>query len=130
MARVSMVTGGNGFVGCHVVRALLERGDHVRVLVRANADTRALEGVDCEHVIGDLRDPDAVARAARGCEEIYNVAADYRLWVLDEGPMYATNVQGTLNVLAAARMHNVRRVVHTSTVGALGVPKGGAGTED
>jgi dihydroflavonol-4-reductase len=130
MAKTSLVTGGNGFVGCHVVRALVERGDHVRVLVRANADVRALEGVDCEHVIGDLRDPDAVATAARGCDEIYNVAADYRLWVLDEGPMYATNVQGTLNVLAAARLHNVGRVVHTSTVGALGVPKGGAGTED
>jgi dihydroflavonol-4-reductase len=130
MARTSLVTGGNGFVGCHVVRALVERGDQVRVLVRAGADVRALEGVDCEHVIGDLRDPESVAEAARGCDEIYNVAADYRLWVLDEEPMYATNVQGTLNVLAAARLHKVGRVIHTSTVGALGVVKGAQGTED
>lgn len=130
MARTSLVTGGNGFVGCHVVRALVQRGDHVRVLVRAGADVRALEGVDCEHVIGDLRDPEAVAQAARGCDQIYNVAADYRLWVLDETPMYATNVQGTLNVLAAARRHRVGRVIHTSTVGALGVVKGAHGTED
>ncbi|HEY2106250.1 MAG TPA: hopanoid-associated sugar epimerase [Candidatus Binataceae bacterium] len=130
MARASLVTGGNGFVGCHVVRALVERGDHVRVLVRAGADVRVLEGVDCEHVIGDLRNPEAVAVAARGCDEIYNVAADYRLWVLDEEPMYATNVQGTLNVLAAARLHQVGRVIHTSTVGALGVVKGAQGTED
>ena len=130
MAGTSLVTGGNGFVGCHVVRALVQRGDHVRVLVRAGADVRALEGVDCEHVIGDLRDPDSVAEAARGCDQIYNVAADYRLWVLDEMPMYATNVQGTLNVLAAARRHRVGRVIHTSTVGALGVVKGSHGTED
>jgi dihydroflavonol-4-reductase len=130
MAKTSLVTGGNGFIGCYVVRALVQRGDRVRVLVRAGADVRALVGVDCEHVIGDLRDPDAVANAARGCDEIYNVAADYRLWVLDEAPMYATNVEGTQNVVAAARRHNVGRVVHTSTVGALGVPKGGHGTED
>jgi dihydroflavonol-4-reductase len=130
MAKTSLVTGGNGFVGCHVVRALVHRGDRVRVLVRAGADVRALEGVDCEHVIGDLRDPEAVVEAARGCDEIYNVAADYRLWVPDEAPMYATNVQGTHNVLAAARRHNVGRVVHTSTVGALGVPKGSHGTEE
>ncbi|HZY59368.1 MAG TPA: hopanoid-associated sugar epimerase [Candidatus Binataceae bacterium] len=130
MPKTSLVTGGNGFVGCYVVRALVQRGDHVRVLVRTGADVRALEGVDCELVIGDLRDPDAVSAAASGCDEIYNVAADYRLWVLDEAPMYATNVQGTQNVLAAARRHNVGRVVHTSTVGALGVPKDGQGTED
>jgi dihydroflavonol-4-reductase len=130
MPRTSLVTGGNGFVGCYVVRSLVNRGDHVRVLVRAGADVRALEGVDCDHVIGDLRDAEAVAQAARGCDEIYNVAADYRLWVLDEAPMYATNVQGTRNVLAAARRHRVGRVIHTSTVGALGVPKGASGTED
>ncbi len=130
MARTSLVTGGNGFVGCYVVRALVARGDHVRVLVRAGADVRALEGVDCEHVIGDLRDPDAVVNAVRGCDEVSNVAAAYRLWVLDEAPMYATNVQGTQNILAAARRHNLSRVVHTSTVGALGVPKGASGTEE
>lgn len=130
MARTSLVTGGNGFVGCYVVRALVERGDRVRVLVRAGADVRSLNGVDCEYVTGDLRDPEAVASASRGCDEIYHVAADYRLWLLDEEPMYATNVQGTRNVIAAARRHNVGRVVHTSTVGALGVPKGAAGTED
>ncbi len=130
MARTSLVTGGNGFVGCYVVRALVDRGDHVRVLLRAGADVRTLAGVDCEHLTGDLREPEAVAGAARGCDEIYHVAADYRLWVLDEAPMYATNVQGTQNVLAAARRHDVARVIHTSTVGALGVPKGAQGTED
>jgi dihydroflavonol-4-reductase len=130
MARTSLVTGGNGFVGCYVVRALVERGDQVRVLVRAGADVRALNGVDCEYITGDVRDPEAVAGAVRGCDEVYHVAADYRLWVLDEAPMYATNVEGTRNVIAAIRRHNVGRLVHTSTVGALGVPKGAVGTED
>src|SRR5271167_1097421 len=116
MAKTVLVTGGNGFVGCYIVRALVARGDHVRVMIRAGADVRALAGVDCEHVIGDLRDPEAVAAAAAGSDEIYHVAADYRLWVLDEAPMYATNVEGTRNVLAAARRHHVGRVVHTSTV--------------
>ncbi|MGH7934246.1 MAG: hopanoid-associated sugar epimerase [Candidatus Binataceae bacterium] len=128
--RTALVTGGNGFVGCHVVRALLERGDHVRVLVREHADRRALEGLECELVIGDLRDRAAVERAVRGCDEIYHVAADYRLWVIDPAPMYAANVEGTRNVLAAARRAGVGRVIHTSTVGALGIGHGKIGRED
>lgn len=129
-SKTALVSGGNGFVGCHVVRELVRAGARVRVLVRERADLRALDGVDCELVRGDLRDPDAVERAARGCDEIYHVAADYRLWVLDQAPMYAANVEGTRNVLAAARRHGVRRVVHTSTVGALGIPPNGIGRED
>jgi dihydroflavonol-4-reductase len=128
--RIALVTGGNGFVGCHVVRALLARGDRVRVLVREAADLAALKGVECERVIGDLRDRDSIIRAAKGCEEIYHVAADYRLWVEDEEPMYASNVLGTRNVLEAARRAGVRRMIHTSTVGALGVPHDSPGCED
>src|SRR5271169_5043985 len=99
----ALVTGGNGFVGCHVVRALVARGDRVRVLARDGADLTVLSNVDCEIVTGDLRDRDSVCRAASGCSEIYHVAADYRLWVLDEQPMYQSNVIGTRNVLDAAR---------------------------
>jgi len=128
--RKALVTGGNGFVGCHVVRALLEDGREVRVLLRAGADVSSLGGVQYETFVGDLRDPEAVTRAAQGCEEIYHVAADYRLWLLDEAPMYATNLEGTKNVLAAARRAGVAKVIHTSTVGALGIPYGGVGTED
>lgn len=128
--RVTLVTGGNGFVGCHVVRALVARGDRVRVLAREGADLTVLRGVDCEMVKGDLRDRDSVQRAAAGCFEIYHVAADYRLWVLDEEPMYQSNISGTRNVLEAARSAGVNRIVHTSTVGALGVPEGGVGRED
>lgn len=127
---LALVTGANGFVGCHVVRALLERGAHVRALVRRNADRRALQGLDCELVFADLRDREAVEQAVRGCEYVFHVAADYRLWVIDEGPMYAANVQGTRNVISAGHAAHVRRIIHTSTVGALGIGVGGAGRED
>ena len=129
-SRRALVTGGNGFVGCHVVRALLQEGRAVRVMLRAGADVRTLRGLDYEPFIGDLRDADAVARAAEGCDEIYHIAADYRLWLLDEAPMYATNLEGTRNVLAAARRSGVARVIHTSTVGTLGIPADAPGRED
>jgi len=127
---MALVTGANGFVGCHVVRALAARGTHVRALVRPSADRRALEGLDCELAWGDLRDREAVERAVRGCDEVYHVGADYRLWVMDEAPMYAANVEGTRNVIRAAHAAHVRRVIHTSTVGALGLGADGLGRED
>ncbi len=128
--KIALVTGANGFVGCHVARALIAQGARVRCLVRRDADVRGLEGLDYETHIGDLRDADAVRAAARGCEEIYHVAADYRLWVRDPAPMYAANVDGTRNIIAAAKAANVRRLIHTSTVGALGIGPDGIGNED
>ena len=129
-SRIALVTGANGFVGCYVARALIARGTAVRALVRKGADLRALEGLPCELAWGDLRDAEAVEQATRGCEEVYHVAADYRLWVIDPAPMYAANVEGTRNVLTAAHRANVRRVIHTSTVGAIGIPHGESGRED
>ena len=128
--RGALVTGANGFLGAHVVRALIARGVHVRALVRDGADRRALDDLDCEIALGDLRDAEAIGRAVRGCDEVYHVAADYRLWVLDEAPMYAANVDGTRNLLEAARRAGVAKIVHTSTVGALGIGAGGIGRED
>ena len=130
MVKTSLVTGANGFLGCHVVRALVARGDRVRALARANADISALRGIDCEIVRGDVRDLESLRVAMRACEEVYHVAADYRLWVVDEAPMYASNVEGTRNVIDAARAASVARIVHTSTVGALGIPHGAPGRED
>lgn len=129
-AKTSFVTGANGFLGSHVVRALLERGDRVRALARENADTSALREVDCEIVRGDVRDSASLRKGIDGCDEVYHVAADYRLWVLDHAPMYAINVEGTRNVIAVARELGVARIVHTSTVGALGIPHGASGHED
>lgn len=126
----ALVTGANGFVGAHVARALLERGREVRAMARGASDLRALAAIDCEIVIGDLRDPDSVARAVAGCAEVYHVAADYRLWAPDPAPMYAANVGGTRNVIAAAGRAGVGRVVYTSTVGALGIGADGIGRED
>src|SRR5579872_1939070 len=129
-AKTSLVTGANGFLGCHVVRALIERGDRVRALARENADISALRGIDCQIVRGDVRDIDSLRIVMKGCDEVYHVAADYRLWVVDEAPMYAINVDGTRNVISAAREAGVVRIIHTSTVGALGIPHGAAGRED
>ena len=128
--KISFVTGANGFLGSHVVRALLTRGDHVRALTRENADISALREVDCEIVRGDVRDVASLRKAISGCDEVYHVAADYRLWVLDHAPMYAINVEGTRNVIDVARELGVARIVHTSTVGALGIPHGASGRED
>jgi len=129
-SRRALVTGANGFIGCHVARALAANGAQVRALVRRGADLRGLRGVEYEPAFGDLRDVESVKQAAHGCDEIYHVAADYRLWLLDERPLYATNVEGTRNVIAAARTAGVRRMVHTSSVGALGIGPDGIGRED
>ncbi|MGH8013506.1 MAG: hopanoid-associated sugar epimerase [Candidatus Binataceae bacterium] len=130
VALKSLVTGANGFLGCHVVRALLERGDHVRAMVRERSDKRALAGLGCELISADLRDAEAVDRAVRGCDQVYHVAADYRLWVMDPAQMYAANVDGTRNILAAARRAGTQRVIYTSTVGALGIGNDKMGRED
>lgn len=123
----ALVTGATGFVGWHVARYLVEAGQRVRVLVREPARLRELEEV--EVVRGDLRDPEAVRRAVDGCEVVYHVAADYRLWVRNPEEMYRSNVEGTRNVLEAARAARLERVIYTSTVGAIGIPANGAGDE-
>ncbi|HVN03998.1 MAG TPA: hopanoid-associated sugar epimerase [Bryobacteraceae bacterium] len=123
----TLVTGASGFLGWHVARALTERGHRVRALVRCSSKIRDL---DVEAVTGDLRDPDSLARAVAGCGLVFHVAADYRLWAADERELYRSNVDGTRNILEAARDAGVDRVVYTSTVGCIGVPYGGEGNED
>jgi dihydroflavonol-4-reductase len=126
---LTLVTGGSGFVGRAVVVELLAAGRPVRVLAR-NPKHPALEGLQVEVAPGDLRDPDSLKAALEGCSRLFHVAADYRLWVPDPAAMYAVNVDGTKNLLAAAQVAGVERVVYTSTVGALGNPGDGTpGTE-
>lgn len=120
-----LVTGGTGFVGANLVRELLKDGRAVRVLVRKGSDRRALEGCDVELAEGDLVDPASLKRATAGTRVVYHVAADYRLWARDPQALYRTNVEGTRSLLAAAANAGVDRVVYTSTVGALGIPKDG-----
>ena len=126
----TLVTGGTGFVGRAVVAALLAQGRPVRVLAR-NPEHPALAGLPVEVAPGDLRDRASLELALAGCSRLFHVAADYRLWVPDPEEMYAVNVEGTRNLLAAAQARGVRRVVYTSTVGALGNPGDGTpGRED
>jgi dihydroflavonol-4-reductase len=114
-------------VGWHVARRLTERGHRVRVLVRPGSKLREL---DAEAVVGDLRDPASLATAAQGCGTVFHVAAEYRLWTPKTDEMYRSNVDGTRNLLKAARQAGVEKVVYTSTVGCIGIPQGGTGDED
>ena len=123
----TLVTGATGFIGWHIARKLLERGEKVRALARATSTVREL---DVEVVRGDLRDPDSLARAAQGCGVVFHVAADYRLWAKDDRELFQSNVEGTRNLLAAAQNAGVERVVYTSTVGCIGIPGDGLGRED
>ena len=122
----ALVTGASGFLGWHVVQVLRQRGIPVRALVRK---PEAVKDLDAELVRGDLRDASSVARAMAGCGLVFHVAADYRLWVRDPSEMFRSNVDGTRNVMDAARQAGVERVVYTSTVGCIGLVKGGLGDE-
>jgi dihydroflavonol-4-reductase len=125
----ALVTGATGFVGAHLVRALLAQGQQVRCLVRPASRLDNLEGLPVEHVTGDLRDGTAVAGAVRGCDVVYHCAAHYRLSG-DPAEIHRHNVEGSRNVLRAAAQANVRRVVHTSSVATLGIAGDGeAATE-
>jgi dihydroflavonol-4-reductase len=121
-----LVTGASGFLGWHVARLLAERGCAVRALVRPASRITDLEA---ERVTGDLRAPASLERAVAGCGLVYHVAADYRLWAKDPTELYRSNVDGTRNLLEAARNAGVERVVYTSTVGCIGIPAHGVGDE-
>ncbi len=127
-----LVTGATGFVGWHVARELLRRGERVRGLVRDPARSAKalteLQGI--ETVVGDLRDEDSLVSAVEGCGAVYHVAADYRLWAPRPEEMYRSNVDGTRSLLAAAKRAGVERCVYTSTVGCIGMRKGDLGSED
>jgi len=116
----AFVTGATGFLGSHVARVLAEQGSDLRLLVRPTSDLRNLEGLNADRVAGDLRDPASIEKALSGCDVVFHVAADYRLWVRDPAEMYRSNVEGTRSLLEAARKQGVRRVVYTSSVATMG----------
>lgn len=120
------VTGATGFVGSHVARALADQGADLRLLVRSTSDPKNIQGLNADRVVGDLRDSAALVKFVAGCEVIFHVAADYRLWIRDPDQMYRSNVEGTRAVLNAARVNGVRRVVYTSSVATMGFTSIGA----
>jgi dihydroflavonol-4-reductase len=117
---LAFVTGATGFLGSHVARVLEEQGADLRLLVRVGSDSRNLDGLRGERLVGDLRDSASLEKAMGGCEVVFHVAADYRLWVRDPAQMYRSNVEGTRILLQLARKFGVRRVVYTSSVATMG----------
>ncbi len=122
---LAFVTGATGFVGSHVARAVAAQGADLRLLVRPSSDLRNIQELQAERVVGDLRDVASLNKAIAGCEVVFHVAADYRLWVRDPDQMYRSNVEGTKAILEAARESKVRRVVYTSSVATMGFQSNG-----
>jgi dihydroflavonol-4-reductase len=122
----TLVTGATGFVGSHVAGQLLAAGHSVRVLVRPTSNLKALEGMAVEPVAGDLRDAASLGCAMQSVQRVYHVAADYRLWTKNPGEMYESNVEGTRRLIEVAHRAGVERIVYTSTVATIAVPRHGA----
>lgn len=117
------VTGASGFIGANLAQELAARGHRVKALLRPASDRRGLRGVEFEAVTGDVSDRAGLTAALRGCEWCFHVAASYHLWLRDYGPMYAANVEGTRHVIEAAAAAGCTRIVYTSTVGCIGLPR-------
>lgn len=118
---IVFLTGATGFVGSHVAQAYAAQGAKLRLLTRSTSNLAALSELpsDAEHILGDLRNPQAFALALQGCDALVHVAADYRLWVPDPVEMYKANVDGTRDLLRLAREQHIPRVVYTSSVATM-----------
>ncbi|MBZ5685215.1 MAG: NAD-dependent epimerase/dehydratase family protein [Acidobacteriia bacterium] len=126
----AFVTGATGFLGSHVARVLADQGADLRLLVRPTSNLKNLEGLKAETVTGDLRDAASLEKAMSGCDTVFHVAADYRLWVRDPNEMYRSNVDGTRGLLEAARKNGVQRVVYTSSVATVGFTSDGCPADE
>ena len=129
-SRKTLVTGASGFVGAAVVRALLARGETVRVLMRPSSDRQNIAGLDVDIVEADLMEPHTLPAAVAGCSAVYHVAADYRLWTRDPEAMFRANVDGSTAIIRASMKAGVERIVYTSSVAVLGIVPGGEGDEE
>ena len=126
-----LITGSSGFIGAAVTRAVVAKGDEVRVLVRPTSNRSNLDGLSVEIVEGDLQDFKSLKKALTGCQGVYHVAAHYALWDPDPTTFYKVNVEGTKHLFRAAEEVGVERIVYTSTIGAIGLPDdGGLGREE
>src|SRR5579884_568304 len=127
---LAFVTGATGFLGSHVARVLSQQGADLRLLVRPTSNLKNLTGLKAETATGDLRDPASLEKAMAGCDTVFHVAADYRLWVRDPNEMYRSNVEGTRALLEAARRNGVQRVVYTSSVATIGFRSDGTPADE
>ena len=118
------VTGGTGFIGGMVVRKLVEAGHTVRALVRPGADTRQLDGLPVERIEGSLENEESLRRGMEGCDRVFHLAALYAFWGYRWEDFYRTNVEGTRRVLTVAAQVGVPRIVYTSSIATLGIPRG------
>ncbi len=119
----TLVTGATGFLGSHVTRQLVARGEEVRILLRPSSTNRAIADLSLEYVTGDLRDPASLDRAMKGVKRAFHVAADYRLWARRSQDIYDSNVGGTKNLLDAARRAGIEQLIYTSTVATIAVDR-------
>jgi len=124
------VTGATGFLGSHVARQLHDRGADLRLLVRRTSRTDNITDLPAEHAVGDLRDTESLRKGIAGCEFVFHVAADYRLWAMNGQELYRSNVEGTQNILEVARDSRIRRVVYTSSVATMGFGNNGHVTDE
>src|ERR1051326_4585121 len=121
----AFITGATGFVGAHVARALASQGADLRLLARTTSRMENIAELRADVAYGDLREPESLKKAMQGCEFVFHVAADYRLWVRDPQEMYKANVEGTRAIIDAARESGVRRGIYTSSVATMGFTREG-----
>jgi dihydroflavonol-4-reductase len=121
-----LVTGGTGFIGANLTAALMLEGCNVRILRRPNSDLRALRGIDVEHALGDVRDKESLKSAIKGCDTVFHTAAIVSYWKKERPLMFDVNIGGTRNVVESCMELGVERLVHTSSIAAIGFPENGS----
>jgi dihydroflavonol-4-reductase len=126
----TLITGATGFIGSQVAEALCAKGREIRVLVRRDKYLENLAGLKFEIARGDILDIESLRKAMQGCDRVFHVAAVYEMWTLDPDIMIRTNVEGTKNVLQAARELGIERVVYTSSVAAIGIRDDGIPSDE
>lgn len=122
----TIVTGATGFIGSHIARKLVEKGERVKVLLRKTSDTRNIDSLDVEKVYGDVGDPDSLRAAFAGCDTLYHSAGYVSFRKSDYQKMLDVNVTGSANVFSAAKDSGVEKVLFTSSVAAIGVETDGS----
>ncbi|MCW2686845.1 MAG: NAD-dependent epimerase/dehydratase [Mycobacterium sp.] len=128
--RTKLVIGASGFLGSHVTRQLVQRGDEVRVLIRKTSSTKAIEDLDVDRHYGDIFDDQALRSAMEGCDDVFYCVVDARAWLRDPAPLFRTNVEGLRHVLDAAVDADLRRFVFTSTIGTIAIGEDGPVAEN